>query len=567
MNQKLKVFIGSSGESRRTAEQIARIVSECDHDPVPWYDAFPPGVVIFSRLVDLSKEVDAAVFVFSEDDRVFKGGTENLQPRDNVVLEYGLFARALGPEKSIICVLGNPTLPIDILGLTWIRVTDQHTARPKLREWLEGLKSATVTEQEAGGEISVEYFRESAGGKFTDRVSDALTKAKKVALMGSGVAILANPVLVDSLMRRAEGGECEVEIYLANPHSPSVETRLIEEEQGKIRPSDGKLGLLSRLRTLVDRWRTGGCPASVTIKVSTHYPTFALIIVDDDYYVYPYSYRTLGNFSPVFVFSRKVRAHEAVIQFFDEHYQRIKEDAVNALQVIDRQIFRREALRGFAVYFVPDKESDLYNFGSAVLGYDVHGRQKIESQWEAPVGRARTFGFHLTICDALYLWNEAEARKAAAEVAYVVRDFEPFMLVNLAIERDCPNPGNIAVAARDPSRKLESLHHEFVQRLYRRAAASDYTMGLASNRSGASFVTNRYHAPYILNWFKPHFTLLAGPDRSDRAAEYDRVKELFESRVTSRTVRVDRVHIMAWSPTNGRWFIEKEVMLGMREHH
>jgi hypothetical protein len=564
----VRIFIGSSGESRKTAEEIAEFVVECGHEPMPWYNkkAFPPGDVTFTRLFQLSKEVDGAVFVFSEDDQILTRGKQNFQPRDNVILEFGLFARSLGPYRSIICIVGEPSLPVDIAGLTWIKVTNMDAAMPRLRDWLGQLTAGGVKDSEVGDEITIDYLKQSERERFTLRLCDALATARDIVMVGSGVAILGKPSVVGNLMRRAASGECKVAIHLANPYSPAVETRLIEEEQGIFKPPDGKNGLLGRLATLLDAWRACGQPDSVAIKVGMHYPTFALIIVDDEYFIYPYSYRTLGNYSPVFVFSKKARAHTEIIHFFDEHYRRIKEDAIDAELIFGTENLRKDALYGFAAYFIPEATSELYQLGTEVLGYDVRGKQSFNSKWEASVDQATVFGFHMTVCDALYFLTEGEIRMALAEVEYLIAGFPEFELIDLRVESDFPYPGAVSISARDPSGELKCLHQEFVHRLYRRAIASDYTLGKQPDRlvgdDEEDFLLKRYHAPHILHRFNPHFTLL---DRqNDNPNDYNQVKESFDAKLTTeqkRRIKIDRLAIMSWSPIEGRWSIQRELTL------
>ena len=564
----MKIFIGSSGESRKTAEEIAAFVDVCGHDAMPWYDfkTFPPGDVTFTRLIELSKEVDGAVFVFSEDDQIVSRAKEKFQPRDNVILEFGLFARSLGPRKAIICKVGEPSLPVDIAGVTWIKVTNMNAAMPRLRDWLTQLESGGIKDIEILDEITIEYLKHSERERFTQRLSDALATARNIVMTGSGVAVLGRPVVISKLMQRAANGECKVAIQLANPFSPAVETRLIEEEQGIIKPPDGRNGLLGRLNTLLHAWRTFGSPDSVSIKVGMHYPTFALIIVDDDYFIYPYSYRTLGNYSPVFVFSKKTPAHAEIIHFFDEHYQRIKEDAIDAELMFGTDKLQQDALCSLAVYFIPEATAELYRFGSEVLGYDVRAKQPMKSKWETCVDRAGLFGFHLTICDALYFPNEGGIRASLAEVEYLISDFPQFELTDLSLEADFPEPGAVSILVRDPSGELGCLHYEMVNRLYRRAFASNYTLGLPTRRQFADdnedFLMRRYGAPYILHRFNPHFTLLN--EQRDAPNDYQQLKDAFDSLFTTekkRKIKVDRLAIMSWSPVAGRWTISREFKL------
>lgn len=115
---RMKVFLASSCESRNDMHKVAHILESLDHDPVPWDSplAFLPGTHTLNGLIEISRDVDAAVFVFAEDDKIWYRTSELHQARDNVLLEYGLFAGILGPERALICRKGHPKTPSDLAG-------------------------------------------------------------------------------------------------------------------------------------------------------------------------------------------------------------------------------------------------------------------------------------------------------------------------------------------------------------------------------------------------------------------------------------------------------------------
>jgi hypothetical protein len=62
------------------------------------------------RLIELTKIVDASVFIFGEDDKVWYHDSQNQQPRDNVLLEYGLFASRLGLSRNVVSRINRSIL-------------------------------------------------------------------------------------------------------------------------------------------------------------------------------------------------------------------------------------------------------------------------------------------------------------------------------------------------------------------------------------------------------------------------------------------------------------------------
>jgi hypothetical protein len=104
-DQSMKVFIGSSYEARQEMRKVARWIEDDNHQALSWDDpgVFMPGDQLFTKLRKISQQVDAAIFIFSEDDKVWYREDMTTQPRDNILLEFGLFAGQLSAERTIIC--------------------------------------------------------------------------------------------------------------------------------------------------------------------------------------------------------------------------------------------------------------------------------------------------------------------------------------------------------------------------------------------------------------------------------------------------------------------------------
>jgi len=119
----VKIFLGSSSESRATAEEFQRRLSPFVLVE-PWWE-LPEGDTIFGALLQKAAECDMAVFVLSPDDIALRGSKRKRFPiaRDNVVFELGLFAGAVDPANSLMLVdeKNRLDLPSDLQGVIQVR--------------------------------------------------------------------------------------------------------------------------------------------------------------------------------------------------------------------------------------------------------------------------------------------------------------------------------------------------------------------------------------------------------------------------------------------------------------
>lgn len=147
---KPRIFLGSSGQQAKLLQAITRGIEDVA-DVEPWTTTFNPGRSTLDRLVELSREVDFAAFVFARDDWTTTDPSEPGQasPRDNVVFEAGLFGGALGIRRTFILHANGSKLPSDLLGLTSVRY-DSDLGAPEIRAINQKLRKAIEAEGRRG---------------------------------------------------------------------------------------------------------------------------------------------------------------------------------------------------------------------------------------------------------------------------------------------------------------------------------------------------------------------------------------------------------------------------------
>ena len=150
---KPRIFLGSSGKQAKLLQALTRGLEDVAHVE-PWTTSFNPGTTTLERLLELTREVDFAAFVFARDDWTTlsppasdPAGSGQASPRDNVVFEAGLFGAALGMRRTFILHASGAKLPSDLLGLTCVRY--EETTAAEMRVVNEKLRKAIENEGRA----------------------------------------------------------------------------------------------------------------------------------------------------------------------------------------------------------------------------------------------------------------------------------------------------------------------------------------------------------------------------------------------------------------------------------
>ena len=146
MARRPKIIIGCSTEALRSARQLQRLLGP-EVDARLWDEGlFPPGEFTLESLETHAGEYDGAVLVAAADDHVISRGVTLAAPRDNVILEFGLFVARLGRRRTLLLVESPEVkLPSDVAGLTVLRFRPGSRPSASLRAAASRIKELART--------------------------------------------------------------------------------------------------------------------------------------------------------------------------------------------------------------------------------------------------------------------------------------------------------------------------------------------------------------------------------------------------------------------------------------
>ena len=230
----MKVFIGSSSESLPHARRTVRLLRELGHQPLLWKT---PGLFRVNKphVADLERiagDVDAAVFVFGEDDQVIVRDEEKPAVRANVLFEYGLFSGRLGSGRTCIVLVGSPYLASDFSGIKHVMLSDKN-AREELANWLKetGPKPLPLPEID---------LRQSLGASL----NSLLLEQAKSSLFISGVNNLVLMGLKADLLRRS--ADVSIRLLMTDLQDKPLQRYYKDLRSSKTDPED-TAGLMASL--------------------------------------------------------------------------------------------------------------------------------------------------------------------------------------------------------------------------------------------------------------------------------------------------------------------------------
>src|SRR3546814_20838170 len=113
---KPRMFLGSSGKQAALLGTLTNGLEEIVQVE-PWMTSFNPGTTTLERLLELTREVDFAAFVFGQDDwttpsppaSALESGLAS--PRDNVAFDAGLFGGVRGIRRTLLHPSTSSQLP------------------------------------------------------------------------------------------------------------------------------------------------------------------------------------------------------------------------------------------------------------------------------------------------------------------------------------------------------------------------------------------------------------------------------------------------------------------------
>jgi predicted nucleotide-binding protein len=116
-----RVFV-VHGRDEGTKEAVARYLAKLDLDPIILHEEPNKGKTIIEKF-ESHADVAFAVVLFTPDDVGYPAGESDkarLRARQNVVLELGFFAAALGRHRVCVLFKGDIEIPSDYAGVAYV---------------------------------------------------------------------------------------------------------------------------------------------------------------------------------------------------------------------------------------------------------------------------------------------------------------------------------------------------------------------------------------------------------------------------------------------------------------
>lgn len=170
----------------------------------------------------------------------------------------------------------------------------------------------------------------------------------------------------------------------------------------------------------------------------------------------------------------------------------------------------------FAVYLIPPAGENVYQLGSAALGYDVRAGKnasqlpEVRPEW---VKKAGQYGFHCTVVEA-FECDERSFPEIEAELAACCACLAPTSPLELSNGRAVTWDDGTVIALRyDPNAALQTLQTLLLSRLARLVTGSSFVRLVQEDPAKYSEPYQRarlklFHTPRGLDSWQPHFTLV-----------------------------------------------------------
>lgn len=168
--EKPKIFVGSSSEAESLDRQIRYQLENLGAHVIGWRDVFKTGDYTLDALIEVCRKADGALLLITPDDLTNHRNIERMSPRDNILIELGMFLATLGKYRTAIVHVKKTNglkaaLPSDLSGLTTLQIDEEKNSQIEyvLSKWLEGVKGYFEKKNPNADEI-VDLIKEKIWG-------------------------------------------------------------------------------------------------------------------------------------------------------------------------------------------------------------------------------------------------------------------------------------------------------------------------------------------------------------------------------------------------------------------
>lgn len=218
----------------------------------------------------------------------------------------------------------------------------------------------------------------------------------------------------------------------------------------------------------------------------------------------------------------------------------------------------------YAIYYVPRRESDLWRFGSTLLGYDAYTassapfpRDALQAapDWQELSADPRKYGFHATLKPPLSLADGKSEAELVAACAGFAEKARPIPVIRPVVDAIS---GFLAVIATERSAALEQLAADCVREFdsFRAplTAADRERRNAARLSSRQCQYLDRWGYPYVMEEFRFHMTLTGRLNEARRRPVLDMLRAKF-SELRLEALSVDRIALFRQETKDTRFGI------------
>jgi Predicted nucleotide-binding protein containing TIR-like domain len=275
---KPKIFIGSSREGLDIARAVELLLTP-DAEVTLWNEGvFGLNYGTLESLVNKLSYFDFSILVLTPDDVTHSRGAEQNSPRDNVLLELGLFLGHLGRDRTFIVLDPDAVkIPTDLAGVTLATYSSSRQDGN-----LTAALSPTCTI--IRGHIRTQGLRpraipvvDLASTRFRDRselVSIREMAENALEVWACGVTLISLVTIENFFLEQKLRLGCKLRFLLLDPSCSAM--AMWHEGRRFATPADSD----SSLRLLAGLAKSSGNPDSCEIRLSKTFPPFSLVVSD-----------------------------------------------------------------------------------------------------------------------------------------------------------------------------------------------------------------------------------------------------------------------------------------------
>lgn len=236
-----KIFIGSSSKALEKAFTIKEILEDLGAKAVCWRDteAFPLSENTIDILIESAHKYNGGVFILDKDDTVIENdGKEKHIPRDNVLVEAGMFAGVLGKQSVVLCTVPDVHEITDLKGVTRLEYNENMRTKmeKKLAQWLENQVESYVEPKSERNLLMQSRKKIHARYSIDDRfhITDGIyKKINRIRMMNFASTLMINPENADvghigkislreAIQKTMTDASIKFELILMNPNKNNL---------------------------------------------------------------------------------------------------------------------------------------------------------------------------------------------------------------------------------------------------------------------------------------------------------------------------------------------------------